>query len=793
MLFRRRTNSFSVILCLTLSLLIAFPPTLLAQAGAPSIPDTTQNGAAVDLTQYLAARIKMDKFFALLAQARSQLNRSTFDPEALLDELDYEAQDIIDYVKNQIRFEQYAGLLRGPVGTLMNRGGNALDQSVLLAKLLNDAGFETRIAVGKLGDEQVKLIFHSALSTPSSKIQPPASGNFIATMRELNSMMDTPNEKLQQAIEALHNTFQGVKNSDDMLAVNATTDFIESRMNQAIPGFSQPVPQPEIEKEAQQYYWVQYREVPSQPWEEIHTVLPGSIRFSTPVEVQSYIADTVPEELQHSVSFSAKIEQRIGGKRVVHQLMSPWQRPAANMLGIPISYSNHPDSLSSSSDYLNVRASLGKAQLFFPTFNGSLAPGGQAFDDKGQLIDPLVAGNQAAGVFKTVGGAFGDVSAALGGDEQVMQLTRHWLEFTFVSPDGSEQLIKRTLYDIQIDGALDTEALAIKLAREHTFMVSTGDMAGDFSLDQILRRIESSQRVLQAVQERSFFLQKPIQLTVKQLEQVESQWWGHYLLYPSFATQQKLGTASQLYVSAPQLVMYSEDPPIGEGQRRVIDIVHNERRAIQLTEGILYNAPRDTILAGVWDTAMEGLVLSEEGRLALNTFVALEGITKDSATVFFPKDAAAVAALGLEKQALENIQADLGRGYAIIVPDISPEMINAWWRVDPATGNTLGMLYTGGGSDLTEALAIISGVISFGFWLNGTAGCVAGGLSSSGSSTEFSCCMAVNSAFWVGGALGGAAVGAYIGAAGLLASIGAIAGDMAYNMATAQLDLCSSN
>jgi len=788
MYFRHRSNRLSATLCLILSLLIAFPPTLLAQSGVHPTPDSAQNGAAPDLTQYLAARTRMDKLFVLLAQARSQLNRSTFDPEALLDELDYEAQDIIDYVKNQIRFEQYAGLLRGPVGTLMNRGGNALDQSVLLAKLLNDAGFETRIAAGKLSDKQVKLIFHSALSTPPPDFQPPVSDNFIATMRELNSIMDTPNEKLQKAIEALRAP-PGVKNSDDMIAVTATTDFIESRMNEAIPGFSRPAPQPQIVKEAQQYYWAQYREVPSQPWQDIHAVLPGSISFSTPVSVQSYIADEVPEELQHRVSFSAKIEQRVGGKLVVHKLMSPWQRPAANMLGIPISYSNHPDSLNSSGDYLDVLGSLAKAQLFFPTFNGSLASGGQAFDDKGQLIDPMVAGNQAAGVFKTVGGAFGDVSAALGGDEQTMQLTRHWLEFTFVSPDGGEHVIKRTLYDIQIDGELDTVSLATKLAREHTFMVSTGEMAGDYALDQILRRIESSQQILQAVQERSFFLQKPIQLTVKQLEQVDSQWWGHYLLYPSFATQQKLGTASQLYISAPQLVMYSEDPPIGEGQRRVIDIVRNERRAIQLVDSVLYNAPRDTVLAGVWDTAMEGWVLSEEGRRSLNTFIALEGITNDDAKVFFPKDAFTVAELGLEKQALENIQADLARGYAIIVPDISPEMIKAWWRVDPATGNTLGMLYTGGGSDFTEALSLISGVISFGFWLNGTAGCVADGLSNSGSDTEFSCCMAVNSAFWVGGAV----VGAFVGAAGVLASIGAFAGDMAYNMATAQLDLCSSN
>ena len=60
---------------------------------------------------------------------------------------------------------------------------------------------------------------------------------------------------------------------------------------------------------------------------------------------------------------------------------------------------------------------------------------------------------------------------------------------------------------------------------------------------------------------------------------------------------------------------------------------------------------------------------------------------------------------------------------------------------------------------------------------------------SADSDMEFSCCVGVNSAFWVGGAV----VGVYVGVAGVLASLGAFSGDMAYNLATAQVDLCNSN
>jgi hypothetical protein len=63
------------------------------------------------------------------------------------------------------------------------------------------------------------------------------------------------------------------------------------------------------------------------------------------------------------------------------------------------------------------------------------------------------------------------------------------------------------------------------------------------------------------------------------------------------------------------------------------------------------------------------------------------------------------------------------------------------------------------------------------------AGCVGG----SSNEYEFTCCVAVNSAFWVGGGI----AGAFVGAAGIVSALTVFTSDMLYNMATAQLDLCS--
>src|SRR5688572_3380542 len=52
-------------------------------------------------------------------------------------ELEFGQERIFRFVAEQIRYQPYAGLLRGAEGTLMARAGNAADQAVLLAALLD--------------------------------------------------------------------------------------------------------------------------------------------------------------------------------------------------------------------------------------------------------------------------------------------------------------------------------------------------------------------------------------------------------------------------------------------------------------------------------------------------------------------------------------------------------------------------------------------------------------------------------------------------------------------------------
>src|SRR5690606_25855650 len=127
-------------------------------AGRLSLAALLSLGLAFPLAPVAAAQAAAD---AALAETRQRFARmgelldpSGFDVDALALELAFEEpDDIAAWVDDNGRYEAYDGVLRGPTGTLVAGAGNALDQAVLLARLLGDAGFDARVALGTLGEE----------------------------------------------------------------------------------------------------------------------------------------------------------------------------------------------------------------------------------------------------------------------------------------------------------------------------------------------------------------------------------------------------------------------------------------------------------------------------------------------------------------------------------------------------------------------------------------------------------------------------------------------------------------
>ena len=86
--------------------------------------------------------------------------------DSLVDEtafgLGYDRNQIFQFVRDEVAYDPYAGVLRGARGTLQGLAGNAADQAILLAALLDASLITTRFAIGELSEEAADALIGSA-------------------------------------------------------------------------------------------------------------------------------------------------------------------------------------------------------------------------------------------------------------------------------------------------------------------------------------------------------------------------------------------------------------------------------------------------------------------------------------------------------------------------------------------------------------------------------------------------------------------------------------------------------
>jgi len=82
----------------------------------------------------------------------ARIHRVDWDVDDRADALGPGLASTFEFVRDRIRYEAYAGVLRGASGTYTERAGNAADRALLVAHLLERHGFPVRFAIGHLAD-----------------------------------------------------------------------------------------------------------------------------------------------------------------------------------------------------------------------------------------------------------------------------------------------------------------------------------------------------------------------------------------------------------------------------------------------------------------------------------------------------------------------------------------------------------------------------------------------------------------------------------------------------------------
>jgi hypothetical protein len=660
------------------------------------------DGVTLEQFDYAAMAASIDATNRSLQALRSEIDRAQFDPESLLDTFDYDAAPALAFVREQIAYQPYDGVMRGVAGTLKARAGNSLDQSILLASLLKSAGFDARVVRGTLSDAEALRLLRSLSQADRT--------NSLAYLEPGIARHFGPQAAAEPELVALDST---------ALAATARTlaDGLRDSLRKGGVELKPADVQGDWLPRAKAYFWVQHRDGPAQDWQDAH---PAFGVQPPPAEVapEEYFEDSVPEAHQHTLTVSAWVEQWTAGKISKHAIMTPWTRPVANLDSVAIRYRNFPSGLNleNAGDLGEV---LSDTQIFIPMFNDVRAPGAMAFDLKGRVIDPMVLGGSSgggAGLFATLGNlmeqATGDVQDRQDG-QPVLALHSMWLEFTFTAPDGAARTQRRYVIAPRDDHAGGPESLLWPLITDHTYMVNAGGQPLDYLAERYLATAIENGAWLKAM--------------------------VHKFLNPDTGTPMP---DNDLPVDFPPLAQYwfmDDNPLAGDGVvafraqpgllglRRGfldadtafagVDIVANHVEHLRITDSGVESAPAAALGRGVWETVLESLpqrvlsVAAGPGASAVEVFrlASEQGI---GIRVVNPSQAESVAGLGLQASAAGFLAADLAQGYTVVAPERVPAGAAqaAWWRVDPASGETLGMTGDGHGQDVVEYLTEVTGI-----------------------------------------------------------------------------------
>ena len=631
---------------------------------------------------------------------RERLNRSDFDIDALGESLDFEAEQIGRFVHEQIAYEVYPGLLRGALGSLTAGAGNALDQSVLMASLLQEAGLTARIASAQVGPAVVERLAAALTRTapPPTRIRSDASTRAlvfdgVAAIPGLNSLpiVETAQTRMPPAINELP-AFDNAK--------SIARELTQSLGPEAMALIATEL-QSRQARDMATHYWVEYRELPSDPWTRLDPVLgaaPSAADLAGPV---SFIKSPVPADLLHRIRVEVHLLVNVNA-RAQRREVATWEVTAANQAQRPMSL--QIGSIRVSNQGLDQVVEEGLAtDIFIPVFNGVAAPNG--FDTAGTVVPTAEAATAAGALFATTSGAMRRAEQALANPqaipdknapEAVIGFDAVEITYTLFSPHARPKIEQRQLINIADLKALPGPFAAQfyrQLTRQHSLFIATGRLSDAQMVDAMLARQQTRLGLARAV------VSQNRRAMARQIQQRNSElnWlYGEPLL----RLFDQMDQQRNVYRSAPTLLVHHRSLPVQEQVIEGTDIVFNERRLRLAEMGAGQLQP--LIETGGWESMIEG--------------VFLDGI--QAAATAWPAtppnyqridDAAQLAGISVADNALlkRHMTQDLTEGYRIVVADPlsvdSPDGLR-YWRIGP-DGSVVAVGETGEGNAMGEYTA----------------------------------------------------------------------------------------
>ena len=584
--------------------------------------------------------------------------------------LDWDPEKMFRFVADEVRYDPYAGALRGATGTLWGRAGNSVDQALLLAALLDEGAVPYRFAFAALDDAAVgELATSAAIDAERARthaasvlLQPEIADAWTGDgawrrAPEIDQLLTEVRAQIGDSVRVIEDAFAAA-------GVTLPSGIGEATV-------------PDRERTA--HMWLQYADGPD--WIDLDPTRPDSAAVEATTTVGSY--DDLPDDLFHTVTFRISADVVSGGVPTRTELLSHTVRSAeVSGTGVLIV---HP-----TAEWLGVAAAITGAQQFVPTLIV-----GDAFYEGTTMS--LSAGG---GVL----GAFGDETEAEG------QSLAEWLEIDVAVPDQPVQTSARTIFD-RIDPA-DRAAGTIDVTTLPPIeLVDVGDGLGDVyvPLSGLLTVAVAAHQLPP-----TYFPQDVIE--PGDLALIDSVTHGYFYMRDIVRLDMLGELGADFYADEPNVVAFASTPDGDNEYAIAVDILHAHHVARPLTGD---TATNPLLAAGALDHAAERLILEGAPKLladAPQTSITGVGRVFELANeqgieivVLQPGDS--IDSVELPPGAAGLVAAALEGGRVVVIPRAPVSLDGAsrtgWWEVDLQSGRTADRLDNGGGTDLIEFIVIV--------------------------------------------------------------------------------------
>ena len=678
-----------------------------------------------------------------LDRAATHVPREVFDTRAVVAAVGQDRTALFEWVRDRTAFVPYNGSLRGPVGVLMDRLGNSFDRALLLAALLERAGREARLAVGSLDDAGRAKVMAAIGSRP----------------RPAGPALEPADDSLARLAEAVgvsdvHLRAQFAKVEESRRALMTEAQARMASQTAAIKAAIAAPPTAGAGSPAlDEHWWVQVEEDGN--WIDLDPTLSTAKPGDTITSPQTTMAPTdVEDDRRHTLTVRVMAEVWRNGQRSDEPLLehtfapSKYHGQRIAVVNIPVDWPADSELLKADNIADAARTALIDQVEWIPVLKiGRGVVVKMSIDDHGELHDnsspdanTMRLGRNVARVTRqALQGAMDLFSQLPGGANDppepkparldMVAFTRQWVEFELKAPGADPVRSRREIFDVltaaeRAGGSrsplTDQERFkrALALTGETELLPMFAEIPRAYTANLIATRLAAARPALLNLARAAG---KPVPDSLKdQLSALEPLPGFLYSVADarfSWAATHGAAYLDQLNLIALRKEMRAPDNGSGLASRDTVDFIANGVAAWP-AQGVDPFGVR--VAQGVADTVVEGALMIQcsadrtDCERGDNTSEVFAASGPAAWTMIRAGSSSPIAAIPARAQAL--VQADLAQGYSILAPSapmvVAGRPVATWWRVNPSTGETLGMSAEGGSVSAENVITMISAAMS---------------------------------------------------------------------------------